>query len=50
MVYRGTDVMKHFLGCVMKENAEIQKIFSTPAEMIYTQQDKQDHINVTHCV
>ena len=49
MVYKGTDVKKHFFGCVMKENEEIQKILSTPAKLIYTRQDKQDHINATHC-
>ena len=31
VVYRGPDVMKHFIKCVMKENEEIQKILSTPA-------------------
>ena len=41
--------MKHFIECVLKENEEIQKILSTPANMIYTQQDKQDFINATHC-
>ena len=49
VVYRGPDVMKHFIECVLKENEEIQKILSTPANMIYTQQDKQDFINATQC-
>ena len=47
IVYRGPDVMKHFIKCVMKENEEIQKILSTPAKIIYTQQDKQDY-QATH--
>ena len=49
MVYRGPDVMKHFIECVMKENEEIQKTLSTPAKIIYTQQNKQDFVNATHC-
>ena len=41
--------MKHFIECVLEENEEIQKILSTPAKMIYTQQNKQDFVNATHC-